>query len=456
MFLYLTIRSKRDKTIKYLFFGKYLLLIILIFYPIDQSFGQTLTSQFRSQSTRESFNPNDPPETRIQIAPYLTFGAQIEIEGIYEHNYDLDKNEKDDVFTLVPELSLALSFDPNRHIQIFANLVGNAEFVWENGRNNDEYTLEFEQLYILFKNLVNDMFAIQLGRQRFEDERQWLYEAELDGARLFFLYDNLFSEFSVSRGGLVDRDLLNDDVSDKIDNYIFNTIYEFGEDTLAGIYLIYRNDTTEENESPFFVGFHSEAEVTDELEFWADVAYVTGESGSNDISGFGLDIGLVYAFDIEPEPYFTIAYAFGTGDSDPEDGKDKNFRQTGLQGNESDYNGVVDFKYYGEVFDPELSNMSIFTAAIGINPNEETSIDLIYHYYRQSKASEELREIGIDAEPNGKSKDLGSEIDLILGYEGFGERVAVGLFLGYFIPGDAFPSDSGNAFLTKIIMEYEF
>jgi len=308
----------------------------------------------------------------------------------------------------------------------------------------------------LFKNLINDRFAFQLGRQRFEDERQWLYEAELDGVRGFFLYENFFSELSVTRGGLVDRDLINDDVADKTNNYIFNSSYEFKEDTLAGIYLVYRDDTTSENNSPFFIGFHSEAELTDEIEFWADAAYVAGKDGDNDISAFGFDVGVIYIFDTFFEPYITLGYAFGSGDGDPEDSKDKNFRQTGLQGNEGDFNGAVDFLYYGEVFDPELSNLSIITAAIGVNPTEETSIDLVYHYYRQAKASEEIRESAIDADPDGINKSLGNEIDLILGYEGFGERVAFGLFFGYFIPGDAFPSDSGNAFLTKILMEYEF
>ena len=429
---------------------------IIALIPVYNLYGQSITSQFRSTSTRESFNPNDPPETRIQIAPYLTFGAQIELEGIFEHNFDLDDNEKDDVYSLIPELSLALSFDPNRHIQIFANLVGNAEFIWENGVNDNEYTLEFEQLYILFKNLIYDKFALQIGRQRFEDERQWLYEAELDGVRGFFLYENFFSEFSVSRGGIIDRDLINNDVADKTNNYIFSSIYEFKEDTLAGIYLIYRDDTTNENNSPFFIGFHSEAELTDEIEFWADAAYVTGKDGDNKISGFGFDLGAVYSFETYFEPYITLGYAFGTGDSNSEDGKDKNFRQTGLQGNEGDFNGVVDFKYYGEVFDPELSNMSIFTAAFGLNPNEETSIDLVFHHYRQTKASVEIRDSAIDAEPDGLNKSLGNEIDLILGYEGFGERIAVGVFFGYFIPGNAYPSEAGNAFLSKIIMEYEF
>jgi alginate production protein len=100
--------------------------------------------------------------------------------------------------------------------------------------------------------------------------------------------------------------------------------------------------------------------------------------------------------------------------------------------------------------------MSIITAALGVNPSEETSIDLVYHYYRQAKASEEIRDSAIDADPDGINKSLGHEIDLILGYEALSEKVAVGLFFGYFIPGDAFPPDSGNAFLTKILMEYEF
>ncbi len=254
----------------------------------------------------------------------------------------------------------------------------------------------------------------------------------------------------------MDRDLLNNDVADKTNNYIFSSSYEFAEDTLAGIYLVYRNDTTSENDSPFFIGFHSEAELTDELEFWADAAYVTGNDGDNEISGFGFDVGAVYSFDTFFEPYITLAYAFGSGDGNAEDGKDKNFRQTGLQGNEGDFNGVVDFLYYGEVFDPELSNMSIITAGLGINPTEESSIDIIYHHYRQTKASAELRESAIEAEPDGVNKSLGNEIDLILGYEGFGERIAVGIFFGYFIPGDAFPEANGNAFLSRIIMEYEF
>jgi len=421
-----------------------------------ESHCQSITSKFRKSPTTASFNPNDPPETKIRIAPYLTFGAQIEAEALYESNFDLNDDEDDKSFLIVPELSLAFSYDPNRYIQVFLNVVTVAEFVFEEEGNSDEYMLEIEQAYILLKNLLNDKLAIQVGRQRFEDERQWLYEAELDAVRAYYLMEGVTTEFSVSRGGLVDRDLISDDVSNRINNYIIYSSYPINEETNAGVYFIYRDDMSAENESPVFLGIHSDGEITDTLEYWLEAAYVTGKSGSDDISGFGFDIGLTYIYDTDIEPSLTLGYAFGTGDSDPENGKDGNFRQTDLQGNESDFNGAVDFIYYGELFDPELSNMSIFTAGIGIVPFEETSIDFVYHYYMQAAEADSLRNSEIDAEPNGESKELGSEIDFIFGAEQIAGKVSFALILGYFIPGDAFGLEADNAFLTKFILEYEF
>ena len=173
----------------------------------------------------------------------------------------------------------------------------------------------------------------------------------------------------------------------------------------------------------------------------------------------GFDLGSTYVFEVPLEPSITLGYAFGTGDRNLDDGKDKNFRQTGLQANEGDFNGVTDFNYYGELFDPELSNLSIFTIGAGIIPIEEKcSIDLVYHYYLQNEASDSLRDVGIDAEPDGQSKSLGSEIDLIIGYvnEGSKSIFELAFVLGYFIPGKAFPSDAENSFLAKLVVQVEF
>jgi hypothetical protein len=163
----------------------------------------------------------------------------------------------------------------------------------------------------------------------------------------------------------------------------------------------------------------------------------------------------MYKFALPLEPSLIFAYAFGTGDDNPTGHTDSNFRQTGLQDNKSEFNGVTDFKYYGELFDPELSNLSIFTAGVGFKPSYTSSVDLLYHYYLQHKASQDLRDVGLDATPNGRSKRLGSEIDLVLGY-GEIRNVDLALALGYFIPSKAFPVGSDHGFFIRLEMKWAF
>lgn len=74
----------------------------------------------------------------------------------------------------------------------------------------------------------------------------------------------------------------------------------------------------------------------------------------------------------------------------------------------------------------------------------------------QDQASDSLRDVGIDAGPDGRSKRVGSEIDLIIGYEGIENNLELALMLGYFIPGKAFPAESENSFLTKLVIQFEF
>ncbi len=397
--------------------------------------------------TSSGFDPDDPPEANIRLAPYLMFGAQLEFEYKLIRNPDLDGSQDDDHSTIEPALVVALSFDPSKYVQIYADMKLAGEFEYRDGdTQKDRITLEFEQAYILFKELWDDRLAFQIGRQRFEDERQWLYDAELDGGRVFLQFSDLLAEFSVTRGGIVDRDLLNRDAGDKTNNYLTYWTYMISEDTNVAAYFLFRDNTKDKDDSPVFLGIHSDGELADSLDYWLELAYVIGTERGDNIGGVGLDLGFTYAFDVEPEPSLTIGYAFG----------EKNFRQTGLQGNEGDFNGVADFLYYGEVLEPELSNLSIFTAGAGLNPTEESSIDVVYHYYLQAEASDSLRDSELDAEPDGKNKSIGSEIDLILGYEGEENGFAAALSFGYFIPGSAFPDASADSFSTKVILEYTF
>src|SRR2546427_792905 len=99
------------------------------------------------------------------------------------------------------------------------------------------------------------------------------------------------------------------------------------------------------------------------------------------------------------------------------DGADGTFRQSGLQRNRGSLNGVVSFHYYGEVLDPELTNLRIQSLGAGLRPGRPLSLDLLFHRYRQDVPSRRLENTELDAKPSGLDPHLGSEWDLVVGYE---------------------------------------
>lgn len=410
---------------------------------------QTAATQTGTNSNGAVFDPDAPPKARIELLPFLTLGAEIELEYEFESNLDLDDSEDEDQSTIEPELSLALSFDPSENFQAFLSTESTWEFEKEEGEDwQRQASFSVTQAYIFLKNLFYDGVSFQIGRQRFDDDREWLYDEELDAVRVFYEISAFTLELSASRLNLVDRDLANEGESERINNYAIYGKYEIAlgeEEVDVAAYGVFRDDRSEERQSPILFGIHSDGEILNDLEHWLELAYAGGNDGDDDIGGIGFDIGAVYEFDFSIEPSLTLAYAFGS----------EKFRQTGLQENEDRFNGVASFKYYGVLLDPELSNLSIFTGGVGVKPTRDSSVDIVYHYYRQHRASEEIRDSALDADPDGVDKSLGSEIDLVIGYEEI-ENVQMELVLGYFIPGSAFPDGADNAFFTGLEIEYSF
>jgi hypothetical protein len=105
--------------------------------------------------------------------------------------------------------------------------------------------------------------------------------------------------------------------------------------------------------------------------------------------------------------------------------------------------------------DPELSNMSIWYGGVGIRPTKKSSIDLVYHDYRQVEASDDIRDSDLDTDPNGMDKDLGREVDLVIGYQEI-KNLNTELIVAYFWPGDAFSDDADDALFAGLQMRYNF
>jgi len=136
--------------------------------------------------------------------------------------------------------------------------------------------------------------------------------------------------------------------------------------------------------------------------------------GARTVNGAGLDLRTTWAARLPWRPALTLAYAFGTGDAGSGHGTDRAFRQTGLELDRDRFRGVARFQTYGALLDPELSNLHIVTGALGFRFLPASSLELIYHYYRQAQPATFLRNAGLDGHLTGNSRALGQELDAVL------------------------------------------
>lgn len=405
---------------------------------------------------------DDPPETRIRVTPVLTVGAEVQVTYDYENNVELDESTADGRSRVLPALSMALSYDPYPAVQGFLNLELAREFgsIGSTGSTGTDHDarLDLAQAYLRLTDLVGPGVTLQVGRQRFEDDRQWLYDAELDALRVFSRWGRLTLDSSISREDLVGRNLFphGQPGTEPVNNYVVYGRYRRDEDTSIAAYTVVRDDRSGTVASPRFFGLHASGEVGERVVYWAELAHARGSDGSNTIRGWGCDVGSTMAFDAWPQASLSVGYAFGTGDRNPNDGVDRTFRQTGLQDNTDELNGISSIKYYGELFDPELRNLRIVTVSTGVRPIRDTSsIEVVYHHYRQDHASDDPVGARITLDPSGTSPELGSEIDVIAAYAGLRD-VEWEVVLGYFMPGAAFPSGADRAVFTGVEIQYEF
>lgn len=406
------------------------------------------------------FEFDDPPETEFRITDSLSYGVQIELDTIHSDGLVLDGGRDDSQTLLEPRLDVAFTFQPNETLRAYVDLelsriegIGSPE-----SREAERTSLAFIEAYVTLRE-ISDGLTVQIGRQQFEDPRQWYYDQELDALRVYYRIDSMAFEASFGQQGLADEDLLNRDDIDKVTNAFLVGHYGLDEELGVSGYVLHRNGRERESEDLTFFGVQSTGELAGDVDYRLNAAYVTGDATegdvSNDVRGFGVDLSATYAPELIWEPSATLGFAFGSGDDDPGDGVDHGFRQTGLQENDAGFNGVTRFKYYGEAFDPELSNMAIVTLGGGFKPSEGSSLDLVYHHYWQDHASPDLRDSNLRSAPDGRHRELGHEVDLVVGYLD-DEAISVALFLGAFFPGRAFGEDDDNAYFASVEIQYEF
>ena len=181
-----------------------------------------------------------------------------------------------------------------------------------------------------------------------------------------------------------------------------------------------------------------------------DQGRVVSERRRLKVHGWALDLGINWMPPVSGKPTFFLGYALGSGDADSGDFNNRAFQQTGLHDNDDQ------FHYYGELFDPELSNLHIVTAGVSWPLFGKGLFAIAYHHYRQVEASTVLRDAETSLDPTGEDKALGREWDLIFELD-ITSELSIEIIGSLFEPGRAFGEFAGQrAYNAYFELSYDF
>lgn len=404
-----------------------------------------------------------PPVVDPELADEEALVVEIELESTteFERNFNLDNAEDGDFAVGELEFAVGIEYETERFAAEIVVVLANEGVLKDETREEESITsLIIEEALVTFNDVVIDGFSIELGKLNFRDSRMWLYDRKLDAVKLEYEpNEQLKLTMAASKDG-IDSDLFNNQETSGIRNFSLIGEYAVTESILVSGYVLQRKDPDEPEFRPLHVGLRSEGSLGGNR-YWLVLGHLGGREDGLSLDGYAVDVGASRIFDGPLQPSLTLGYAWGSGDSSPGVGRDRTFRQTGLHKNESKSNSLARFKHYGEVFDPDLSNMHIFTAGIGLRRGDTSSLDFMFHNYRLDAFAEELRDAGVDGELDAsfRSKNLGSEIDLVFTKLGFGRLQNLGFdfAIGYFWPGDAFsPETNDDAMFMRVGVAYAF
>ena len=399
-------------------------------------------------------SPSSPQRPLIQQLTYqFSYGSESDIT--YRRDVDLDKQLRDNTLILAPQINGSVIYRPNARVEMMLEVLLEREIAAsEQGvvtlpggqtqvAPRRRASLLVDQALVTFKEL--GPLELTLGRRNFEDGRHWLYDTSLDTAFVKFKQGAYQAELSASRRDRLDLDLFAPVQKTRVDNYMFYLDYRGIEDIKLAGYTIVRNDQTGTEGKPLHMGVRAYGMPSDRFNFWTELALLRGKDAvQKNFKGHAIDVGATYRFPALPyAPNVTLGYAYATGDDNPNDDRNHEFRQTGLQSNEGKFGGIPKFKYYGEALDPELSNLQILTLGLGFRPAQNVTVDLVYHHYRLNKLADEIRNSALTAQMNQDDtrldKNAGRALDIVLGFRNVlgVRRLGLDVRAGLFFPGNA-------------------
>lgn len=411
-------------------------------------------SSIASETTMSRF---DPPSSK-----------KVEFSGVVSYQYNTDLNDDLDTGSVGTRESHSVQARLRWHAKLadwVDGMLGIRGFLIDGDSGVDDETgqtffdkdfFEIRTLWLRFLHVAGEKpLSLVVGRQRLRDPESIWWSREIDAVRLN--YDTTLYNASIGVGQNLasyrtDDFGLEEDEKDRLrvfgelsyqwryDNFLeMRALYEDDHSGQLDIGdVISRSDLDSEDNQLLWFGARARGKWTPHrsllryVNYNADLMGVTGRetitnavtSGSSgtvsvtgnterDVAGWAIDTSLAMQMSVPLEPLFTVGYAFASGDDNNGTGEDHAFRQTGLQGN-AGYSGLSSgiTRKYGEALRPELSNIHVASAGVGVPVHESGDVNLFYRYYRLDEPATELRSSSIAATLDNENHFLGQALDL--------------------------------------------
>ena len=405
----------------------------------------------------------------------LSLGDDSRVDKLSEEEYEL-------------ELALDYTLSDSVYFFLVAGLVDETETVKPVGSKDESSGLERKQMGVgvYFGEEVDSEFI--LGRREFVSASEWWiwWDEELDAISLDSAFGDFESLISVAEEQWkesTDDDFVDPEI-DGVRRFIASLSWEFATGQSLNFYYLDQDDNSDSHNIGEFEDFDKRDEADGDLS-WSGVSYL-GELDSDKMGEFEVELHYssvsgdetFYEFDdpaggksevidkgesrvsASAESYllswtpvrfedwsFMAGLTRGEGDSNPNDNRDESYRQNDLQG---------DADVYGELYQPEISNILVHTFGIEWDVYEGVEVALRYFEYEQDERSDQISGVSIEVDPTGLDRDLGSEIDLVVNIETY-KNLELELIAARFQAGRAYgvyEDETSN--LVSIELSYEF
>jgi len=359
-----------------------------------------------------------PPGSAF-LHPSLSFGGRINARFTSEEAQNLVATPDDDRMASNLHARSYVRWTPSPFVEGFAEVRWTASRAIEDELDGealdlddlDHTTIESGPTY-LFGRFRRLPLAAQVGRIDVEETREWFYDQNLDGVRLIAVPWKLRLETGVYRTDITPGRRDDDE------KYVISRVtLPYATWFRPEIHGLYRDDRREPGDHRSWIGFRAPFRPTRALNVWADYVAARGRFRAKEVRSFATDTGVMLRWRAPFRGSIYGGYAFATGDHDRGNGVDREFRDTGIADYNDGFDGLKSFQYYGELARPELSNLRVWTAGAGVYVRPWLSLDVVAHGYRQHALRDRFRS-EIPIRPTGNDKELGGEVDVIVGIRG--------------------------------------